>query len=369
MARKSKNNEEGVNLDSLMDALTNVVAVLILVLVLVQADVTQKVAEFLEDLEPATPEEVQESKEALAELKKEKEDALTLLNEEPPSPEEIEAEKRKIALLEKKRETQTNLLADLAELKSLEEKVRKKRDEEKEETLVLQEEIQKLEATLDNTKAPEAIPATEITIPSSRPIPEDALKYYAIVSKDRVHFIDPFSPEKEYIDLIKKNRSKLAIERIAQKGADRYIYDQEKIVTLFEKYKLKNNRNQSIRVPGRPTSRSLYIEIIPDLNNGGSSIDELRGSKSIFKTIINKLASDKNAIVLFLVNTDGFETYLEARKIADRYKVPAGWQISGAKTYRHHIPSVEVNQLSQPVPRPPNPNPKPTPPKIGPKLD
>ena len=35
------NSDEGVNLDSLMDALTNVVAVLILVLVLVQADVSR----------------------------------------------------------------------------------------------------------------------------------------------------------------------------------------------------------------------------------------------------------------------------------------------------------------------------------------
>ena len=37
--RRKSSSDEGVNLDSLMDALTNVVAVLILVLLLVQADV------------------------------------------------------------------------------------------------------------------------------------------------------------------------------------------------------------------------------------------------------------------------------------------------------------------------------------------
>jgi len=63
MARRRKSNlEEGVNLDSLMDALTNVVAVLILVLILVQADVSKKVVDFLEGLEPATSEQVEASK-------------------------------------------------------------------------------------------------------------------------------------------------------------------------------------------------------------------------------------------------------------------------------------------------------------------
>ena len=59
MARRNNNQEEGgLNLDSLMDALTNVVAVLILVLLLVQANVTQKIQAFIEDLEPATQEQV-----------------------------------------------------------------------------------------------------------------------------------------------------------------------------------------------------------------------------------------------------------------------------------------------------------------------
>ena len=48
MARRRKTDSDGgVNLDSLLDALTNVVAVLILVLVLVQMDVTRKVVDFL----------------------------------------------------------------------------------------------------------------------------------------------------------------------------------------------------------------------------------------------------------------------------------------------------------------------------------
>ncbi len=51
-----------------MDALTNVVAVLILVLVLVQADATRKVQKFLDDMKPATPEDVVASEKRLKTL-------------------------------------------------------------------------------------------------------------------------------------------------------------------------------------------------------------------------------------------------------------------------------------------------------------
>jgi hypothetical protein len=70
--RRNSNSAEGVNLDSLMDALTNVVAVLILVLVLVQADVSQKVVEFLDGLKPATPEQVVASTKEVGALEKRK---------------------------------------------------------------------------------------------------------------------------------------------------------------------------------------------------------------------------------------------------------------------------------------------------------
>ena len=71
MARRRNSGGDGVSLDSLMDALTNVVAVLILVLLLVSADVKQKVEQFFDDIEPATPEQIEESKKKIEELEKE----------------------------------------------------------------------------------------------------------------------------------------------------------------------------------------------------------------------------------------------------------------------------------------------------------
>ena len=80
--RRSSNSDEGVNLDSLMDALTNVVAVLILVLLLVQADVAQKVVQFLEGLKPATPEQIVEAKKTVEELEQKQTRLDQLLSKE-----------------------------------------------------------------------------------------------------------------------------------------------------------------------------------------------------------------------------------------------------------------------------------------------
>ena len=84
-----------------MDALTNVVAVLILDFLLVQADVSQKVVQSLEGLLPATPEEVAASEDKKRELVKTKVITENLLSQEAPTAQQIEAEKRQLALLEK----------------------------------------------------------------------------------------------------------------------------------------------------------------------------------------------------------------------------------------------------------------------------
>jgi hypothetical protein len=207
MARRSKSDSgEGINLDSLMDALTNVVAVLILVLILVQADVTRKVVQFAADLLPATPEQVEQAKTLLAEAAAKKESIEAKLRQDAPTPDQIEEEKRRIALLEKATETNDKLLADLKELRILEAKVREERNAESETTVRIQEEIAKLEAQLDQTPVLKAPPPAEVTIPNSRPIPPKAVVYHALAIKDRIHMIDPHTPLAMFEEEFRKHR-------------------------------------------------------------------------------------------------------------------------------------------------------------------
>lgn len=355
-------------MDSLMDALTNVVAVLILVLILVQADVTQKVEQFLDDLKPATPEEVEESQAQLAEAQRILELKKDLLQQEPPTPQVIEAEKRSLALLEKEMKDNRELLADLEELRVLERKLRLERDLEQGKTTKIEEEIARLEALLDST--PEKVAKPDIvTIPSSRPIPATAKIYYAIVQKGRVHLIDPFTPLEVFEDEFRQEKRHWLVETIRRRGADRYIYDGRKIEAHFKNVDFKNRRNQEVTLVAPPTATRMRIYIKPDLAKGGTSTEELDDPNSQFANGVKALARIRGAVLLFWVHPDSFPTYLKARPLADNVNLPAGWEVRYDQRYQIFLGDVEIRRLKEPPPpKPGDPN-KPKPPKVGPKLD
>jgi hypothetical protein len=369
VARKSNSDSgEGINLDSLMDALTNVVAVLILVLILVQADVTQKVIQFTEDLQPATPEQVEQAKILLAEAVAKKQSIEEKLQQDAPTPEQLEEEKRRIALLEKSIQTNDKLLADLNELKILEAKVRQERDAENLTTVRIQEEIAKLEAQLDQTPVIKAPPPTEVNIPNSRPIPPKAVVYHALAIRDRIHMIDPHTPLAMFEEEFRKHRRDWLAERIKRQGGDRLIYDPTKIAAHFKTFDFKSPPGQKTEIITQPVWPFLQIAITPDLGKGGTPLDALEKPGSEFSKTVARLMSNIRNVVLFHVNPDSFNTYLKARGLIDKTKVPAGWEVWGGNSWRFTIPDVEVKRLQEPPPPPPQAGPKPPPP-VGPKLD
>lgn len=369
MARRRKSNDEaGINLDSLMDALTNVVAVLILVLVLVQMDVTQIVVQYFENLEPATPEQVQQSKKELEKVEGKLKKQEDLLTQDPPTPEEIKEEKRQLALLEKDAKVNEELLADLNQLKKLERKLRVERDIEESETTRLQKEIAKLEAQLDATPVLVSVP-TEVSIPNSRPVPNNADMYYALVFADRVHFIDPFTPLDLFESEFRKHKKDWELERIKRQGKDRYIYDQKKIVAHFKDFDFKNSRGQTVAVLPNTYGTRLSLEIKPDKKEGGTSLDELKGTNTQFQRTMSTLARNRQAVIMFYVHPASFNSYLLARPVADKNRVPAGWEVRGGESYRVMIPDLEVRRLKEPPPADPNKKPKKQPPGIKPSLD
>jgi hypothetical protein len=373
MARKSKSSSgEGLNLDSLMDALTNVVAVLILVLLLAQADVTQKVIKFIEELEPATPEEVEQNKIILQQIVDKKQAVEEKLKEDAPTVAQIEEEKRSISLLEKSIETDNKLLADVGALKNLETKVRQEREAENQASIRIQEEIAQLEAQLDQTPVYTAPPPAEVTIPNSRPIPSKAVVYPALAIKNRIHVVDPHIALETFLAEFNKHKREWLIERIKQQGSDRMIYDQKKIAQHFKTFDFKNSQGQKVEVITNPIGTTVQILIKPDIEKGGTSPEELDTPGSGFSKAVASIVKNKDAVILFHVHQDSFSTYLKARSLLDKTKIPAGWEIWGGDAWLFNIPDLEVKRLQDPPPKPPTP-PKPPgprpPPPIGPKLD
>ena len=363
--RRKSSSDEGVNLDSLMDALTNVVAVLILVLLLVQADVSQKVVQFLEGLLPATPEEVVASQDKVRELEKNKIIKENMLTQEAPKPEQVEAERRQLALLDENVKTNEDLLADLEELKKLEKKSRQERDAEAKKTKTIQDEIARLEALLDETPVLKVEP-TIVGIPASRPVPKNAEIYHALVINDRVHFIDPYTPLKLFEDEFKKQKRHFPNERIKRQGSDRYIYRSGPILKHFENVEFKNSRNQKIKLVANPVATRMQIVVSPDLKAGGTSMEDLKKKDNSFAKILYKLSGNIRSVLMFHVHPNSFNTYLQARRVTDKARVSAGWEVKPMSSYYIRIDDVEIRREKEPPPSKPGPD---RPPVLPPKID
>ncbi|MEI7927536.1 MAG: hypothetical protein WCH40_03230, partial [Verrucomicrobiales bacterium] len=97
--------------------------------------------------------------------------------------------------------------------------------------------------------------------------------------------------------------------------------------------------------------------------DGDASLNDMANPKGKFHAFAYKLSSLPKVVLMFEVNLDGFATYLKAREIVDRYRIPCGWEINGNTSIQVPL-EFEVNRLEEPPPAPPPPaNPGPPPPK------
>lgn len=354
-----------------MDALTNVVAVLILVLILVQADVTQKVQKFLDDLPPATPEDIALSKKLIEELQRKQTVAEARLREKPASSEDIAEEKRQIALLEKSMEENKELLANLEQVRALEKKIRAERDAEKEKTVAIQKEIAEIEGLLDIIKPIDRDIPTVVKMPNSRPIPEEATTYHAIIARQRLYFIDSARILAIFNREVEKKKEALLHERVRKKGRpDTYVYDPNKIAAYFKNFNWGDTRGQTIEILINPTGYYMTLVIRPDLVNGGSPLEELSKPGGEFAKAIPVIRQSMRSVLLYQVHPDSFETYLAARELSEKVNIAAGWDVNGSTEFKMGIPGLTVKRLREPPAPPPGTPPKPpSPPGLKPKLD
>lgn len=368
MARKRTSSDSGISLDSLMDALTNVVAVLILVLILVQADVSQKVQKFIDDLTPATAEDIAKSQEKLEEMKRKQKVAESRLLDKPASPEDIAEEKRQIALLEKSLEENKELLADLDQVRVLAEKVRAERETENTKTVTIQKEIARIEGLLDTMPKVNPNTPTVVNIPNSRPIPEDAKKFYAMVVHGRVHMIDANTPIALFQRELERRKADFLHQVIKKKGQpDRYVYDGTKIVNHFKNFNWGNNRKQVVMLVEEPTNYFLWFVIRPDLGKGGTPLEELGKPGNEFAIAAGAIRKTFKSILLYRVHPNSFEAYLTARELTEKINIAAGWEINGSPEFRIPMPGLTVRRIKEPPPKIPDNKPKPPP--VKPKLD
>jgi hypothetical protein len=354
MARRRSRDTSGVNLDSLMDTLTNVVGILIIILILVQINVSQALKKIVSELPPTTIEQLEQ-------LKSEAQTLTTQHTELKQSIEKIQSEhaQNKVELakltpqLQVAETTAKETALPLLDLDTLRKQIEEKRklvEAQQKTASGLLAEQQRLKGVLDTTPVVAPPEAKIVRIPNSRPLPEKAELQRYLVTQGQIFHLDVANAKKLVLSDFQSVRSRLEKERVKDaKGESKVIYDQEKVVKHFEQRRL-SLRNLDIHVAVSKTSARPVLRLIPRPGQGEPLATALQVS-SRFQNDLRRYKGTPS-VVWFHVAKDSFEHYLRARESCDRQGVPAGWEVAATAIYSEPITEFEVNLLEQPKPPP-----------------
>lgn len=367
MAKRRADSGEGLNLDSLMDTVTNVVGVLMIVLIMVSLNIAVSVNKILSELPPVDPAE-------LARLKKE---VMETLPKEDPN--KLDEELKKLDEIVKKQTDELKTLdlsatkqnikrVDLDDLRKQLEDRKKTRDESKVEADKLLTEVDRLKKLLDTTPVYVPPPATVVKLPNPRPMPENATVQRFLVSGGKVYYLNDIEFMKYVVQEIEKNQKNLLFGEVPVKdtfgnpvmekvrGKDvpkmKTVFDQKKIVQHFVNLRLPV-RDLKMELVESPNSPRMPMRLTPN-PQGGESIEQFKNPASTYQRAVRKFKSEPNTVMWFYVVKDSVEAFLAARDYADSEGVPVVWELYNNPYYQRNVAEFEVN-FTPPKPQPPPP--------------
>lgn len=345
---KSRAEATDLNLDSLMDTITNVVGILVLILVMVTLNIKKAVDRIREE----DPSQFGVSEEMLAEIQEQAQQQRDTVQELQIRAFGMDAQlEQDRTEIEKQQKQLEELRRDMPQVKpetpSVKD-VQKLVDERKKKQEELQEQLAKIDADLQAVKAelgktPEmAAPAPKIVrLPNPRDAPKGTQPILFICQEGRLMFFDP----DELKERVKKRVQFLLRPLLAKAGAGGEI-DCEKLVATYNKEALSD---QEFRT--RLVVENFNLVLIYEHRGAGETPERLRNPSSRFQSVVRRMDPQKN-YARFLVWPDSFDVYVEARNVCDERGVLAGWEPYTEK-YQWKTPlGITVSCQGKPKPPP-----------------
>ena len=134
-------------------------------------------------------------------------------------------------------------------------------------------------------------------------------------------------------------------------GKARVIYDAFRVAEVLKKAASSQIFSKSyVMTPAvKPGSTWVQIAMTPRAG-GGESAEQLKQPNSGFISAMRSIKSDPNGVALFQVMPDAFNTYLDARRIADEVGVPATWEFLKGLDLIANVAGYEVQRFADGLP-------------------
>lgn len=367
MAKRRSSESEGLNLDSLMDTVTNVVGVLMIVLIMVSLNIANSMNKILSELPPVSIEQVEQLKMKIVDNTP-KQDPQKVEEESKKLEQDLKKVVEDLKSLDLSAEKQNVQFMDLDEIRKKLDAAKKQRDSRKTGTDKLLAEVDTLKALLDTTPVYTPPPATVVKLPNPRDMPEKAVIHRFLVANGRVLYINDGEFMKLVVAEIEKNQKDLINSEVPVKDKDgnvvmvkdrfgkmvprtKVILDQKKLAAHFEKLRIAT-REVKLELVVTPTSPRIPMKLTP-LPEAGETVDQIKNQAAVFQRAVRKFKAEPGSVVWFLVFKDSIDLYLAARDIADQAGVPVGWEIYNNNFFSRVVAEFEVD-YTPPPPPPPN---------------
>lgn len=367
MAKRKSDGDVALNLDSLMDTVTNVVGILMIVLIMVSLNIATSINKILSELPPVDVAELERLKKEVLETKP-KEDPNKMQEEIKQIEEIVQKQTDELKTLDLTATKQNVKLVDLDSLRKQLEERRKVRDDNKVETDKLLAEVDRLKKLLDTTPVYVPPPATVVKLPNPRPMPENAVVQRFLVANNRVYYLNDEEFMKYVVAEIEKNQKNLVFGEVPVKdsfgnqvmekvrGKDvpkmKTVLDQKKIVQHFVNLRLPV-RDVKLDLVESPNSSRIPMRLTPN-PQGGEGKEQFMNPASTYQRAVRKFKSEPNTVMWFYVFKDSIETFLAARDYADNEGVPVVWELYNNPYFQKNVAQFEVN-FTPPKPQPPPP--------------
>ncbi len=314
---RRQSSVSGMNLDSLMDTLTNVLGILLIVLIfslLDAGDAVKRIKGFVDDI----------SAEQLARALSEAQELNKLVEENRKTLQDSESQAYQGQMsLTRQKELIAQLKADMAKLATTKinvEDLKKQVAQRRTQVETVQKQITEKETLIASLRARLAETPTRgpdmdakiVNLPDPREAPKGAQPLTFICRSGRVVPVDTQGLQQKAQQVIKEGQRVLFRQN---------RIDCEKMAQLFEK-RFVGDRYCRVKIHvGGDAKPYLKTELRPD---AGDKTETIGKGTSQFHRWIRGIDPQKFYLE-FRVFSDSFATYLEARNAAARQGVLAGW--------------------------------------------
>lgn len=133
----------------------------------------------------------------------------------------------------------------------------------------------------------------------------------------------------------------------------RTIYDATRIQAMLKRAASSPLLSGSYAFEAKVLPTLPYVQLaLTPKGGGGETVEAMKQPNSAYIRLLRDIKADPNGVAIFQVMTDAFDTYLEARKIADEVGVAATWDFLAKLDLTVNITGYEIQRTAPTPPRP-----------------